>query len=768
MKTTMKTICTRCLFAFICFLPYDLFSQTLTNGYPANFGIDGDLQSNVRLVGSWNPTGTHDWFKGAATTALGIIDTTGGSIALAHLVTGENYVFNRGMSVPRYSVQDGFLLLDARYGRDYFALSSTGPTADFTTFGASQKNGFDPTTWITTPLGGAVSDKADIIDALVHMRRDGNVINGTSSSHLIATLGASTASNSGNRYFDVEFFCTRLAYDSATGRFSNSGPALTGGHTEWKFNPDGSVQQFGDMSIAFSFTGSDVTEISIWIWVSSTIYTGLNPLGFDFAPSQFYGATPGASYGYAKITANPGGVIPAWGAVNTSTTLGPPWQTFSKSLGSNTNNYLSAVYDIAQLGEAAIDLTSFGIDPVLVPGNSACDPPFKRVLIKSRSSSSFTSALQDFAGPYEFLDAPMTSAAIKPALLSCNNPVVTLEPQSAQAGIYYQWTTQNGNIISNPDSNSAGINMPGKYYLRTSIYPGCTASIDSVIILKDSLRPVATASTSGMLSYDSASTVILYGGDPVASNVITSFGGSQGLLYSWTGPSGFTSTLQNPVTSVEGIYTLTVTEIRNGCTATASTTVLRTTGVLTTKLLSFQANLYNKRAVLIWKVAQNEGVDKFEIEGSLDGKTFSTIGVITSNHKPATQDYSFAETVYSTGRVYYRLKIYNKSGAFQYSTILWLDYKTPVGPVIKLLSVPVSDKLIFNFESTKDDVASISIIEMDGRVILKKGLSLYRGLNQVSIPITKVLPGGAYILQLHTGTEYFTTRFINKTFGASK
>jgi hypothetical protein len=47
---------------------------------------------------------------------------------------------------------------------------------------------------------------------------------------------------------------------------------------------------------------------------------------------------------------------------------------------------------------------------------------------------------------------------------------------------------------------------------------------------------------------------------------------SSGVTYAWTGPGGFTSTLQNPSVNVAGTYTLTVTNTQ-GCTASANAEV---------------------------------------------------------------------------------------------------------------------------------------------------------------------------------------------------
>jgi hypothetical protein len=45
------------------------------------------------------------------------------------------------------------------------------------------------------------------------------------------------------------------------------------------------------------------------------------------------------------------------------------------------------------------------------------------------------------------------------------------------------------------------------------------------------------------------------------------------LIYHWTGPNGFESWVRNPIVSVVGTYTLTVTNIQTGCMTTVSVVV---------------------------------------------------------------------------------------------------------------------------------------------------------------------------------------------------
>ncbi len=132
------------------------------------------------------------------------------------------------------------------------------------------------------------------------------------------------------------------------------------------------------------------------------------------------------------------------------------------------------------------------------------------------------------------------------------------------------WSTNNGNIISSTTS-SIQVNKPGTYTIQSAIAQGCPViRTDVVTVAMDTFPPVAsfTAAPTGV------NQIVLHGGDTAASNYNTPFGTSQGLLWNWSGPNGFTATSQNPVNSnVTGAYQLILTEMRNGCTDTVSNVI---------------------------------------------------------------------------------------------------------------------------------------------------------------------------------------------------
>jgi len=659
----------------------------------ALFGVDGDVRSGMKLNGTFAPENTHDWFykSSGSNIGVGIIDTTGAAYANSQLAAGNNFVLTRGMSVPRYSVVDGKLLLDARYARDNVGLSAT--FKDSTIFTTGAKNGMMPSAWGTNINGFSVTDKVDIVDGYAHMRRNGTIINSTNPSQLILVMGASTNGTSGNRFIDIELFKSRIEYSRTTGIFLNSGPVSTGGHSVWTFDASGNLTEMGDMDFAFAFSSAQVTDVSVYVWVAKTTVQNINPSGFDFVGlSEFYGDGSNPDYGYAKIIGNSGASFPVWSSVNTATINGPVWGTASKDIGAVGSSYYSAQYGSGQLAEIAIDLTAIGIDPALNQSKNPCSPPFTRMMIKSRSSETFSSSLQDFLGPYLFLDAPDVPATIiSPAVLKCNVPSVTLAPQSISSGAYYNWTTNDGVITTNPLNPSITVTKAGKYYLNASIYVGCTQNIDSVIVGQDIHKPVASITQTGILytpnaNYDS---VTLLGGNIAASNYTSAYGSFQGLLWSWTGSHGLNATTQNVIVADSGYQRLIVTNISNGCKDTAGWYLMDLARPpLSVNLVSFTAALNNSKVDLQWSTTSEKNASHFVIEKSIDGKNFTDAGTVIANGTTLNKsNYNFQDNTGSySGVIYYRLRQVEISGKIEYSgTRIVRTVKQSVNTVAVLL-----------------------------------------------------------------------------------
>lgn len=161
-----------------------------------------------------------------------------------------------------------------------------------------------------------------------------------------------------------------------------------------------------------------------------------------------------------------------------------------------------------------------------------------------------------------------TIAITPPAVLTCLQQQILLQSNVSNAGISYSanWSTVQGNIVSGPQSLNPVVNQPAPYTL-TVVNPdnGCSATA-SVTVAQNTEPPVVTTGPGGILhcnqpTWNITSTVTQAGNNPA---------------YQWTTQSGV---LQNNTTAptataaAAGVYRLMVTNLSNGCTNTATTTI---------------------------------------------------------------------------------------------------------------------------------------------------------------------------------------------------
>ena len=162
--------------------------------------------------------------------------------------------------------------------------------------------------------------------------------------------------------------------------------------------------------------------------------------------------------------------------------------------------------------------------------------------------------------------APVANAG-PPATLTCTQTTAMLNGAGSSTGpnVSYLWTASNGgNIISGSTTLTPTVNAAGTYTLQvTNITNGCTATASTTV--SSNINPPGASATGGTLTC------------AVTSLVIHASSPTPGVTYAWSGPGGFTSTLQNPTVNLQGNYVVTVTNPVNSCTSTATAVVTQNT-----------------------------------------------------------------------------------------------------------------------------------------------------------------------------------------------
>jgi len=715
------------------------FSQLNNGGLNAGFGVDADTRANYMKYGI--TTGSFvsdDWFS-PSLSGNNVIDTSNAAYYLSLLQGGANMGFNKRMSALLYARVSGRLWLDAVYGRDYIG---TNPLTDSTAFTIACKNGDNPGVWV----GGSTSfpDKNDLVDAFAHMRRDGTSVYDS----LWLFTGVSTVGTSGSRYFDIELYKNNFSYNGTTGSFSSAG--TNAGHTQWLFDASGNIIQTGDLILAVNYSPGAPPVVDVRIWVSSTTFTTIVPAYFNFGAS-FDGASASPAYGYASILSKTGATNFGSGIANYSatatqdTTYGTPWGTEL-----STKNW-GTQYQSLQLIEMGLNLTRIGVDPALytASGLSPCQSLFSNIFFKSRSSNSFTSNMQDFIVPLVFVQTPVMDYSLKPDTLRCNRTVGTIQITNNTTAGYYTWQTANGSISgANGDSSQINVNKPGTYIVSSSPAQGCPATRkDTVVIPIDTFPPVASivVAAGGSLSY-----LQFYGGNTSASNYSTPFGGSGGLLWDWSGPQSFASTIQDPRTTdtagVWGTYQLIVTEKRNGCKDTAIKTIsMYDFIVLSTDDLIVRGAYGDHSIVLTWSDRNQELANSYEIE-KYDGIGYKVIGTVLNSVGNAGL-FSFTDNDPLQGYNRYRIKATGKNGQVYYSGIVtvavdaaWLQSVYLAG------SSPGHGGITLVVNAGADSEADVLLYSLSGQRLWDKNVRLGKGPNTIGIPSTGAQAGSIQVI----------------------
>ena len=135
---------------------------------------------------------------------------------------------------------------------------------------------------------------------------------------------------------------------------------------------------------------------------------------------------------------------------------------------------------------------------------------------------------------------------------ACENMNVAL---SANGGATYAWTGPNGFSSTQQNPIISGVlgSNAGQYTVVVTSAAGCSSTAFTSLVVNP--NPIAAATSNG----------------PICVNTMLNLTATGGTSYSWTGPNGFTSSLQNPnfnasSTAYSGNYNLTVTDA-NGCSS---------------------------------------------------------------------------------------------------------------------------------------------------------------------------------------------------------
>ncbi len=175
------------------------------------------------------------------------------------------------------------------------------------------------------------------------------------------------------------------------------------------------------------------------------------------------------------------------------------------------------------------------------------------------------------------------------------------------------------------------------------------------------------------------------------------------------------------------------------------------------ELAKFEVRKSKNNASLNWVTASEARSKGFEVEHSKDARNWTEIGwVDAKGNSSNTNYYGFLHNKPSAGYNYYRLKMVDESGEFEYSDIKNI-YIEKEGSTIGVYPNPFTNELKLQFDKRGGVNAQVQVVNMLGRIVYESNVSS----RSADIP-TQDLPAGTYFVRVEMANEISVVKVVKE------
>jgi predicted esterase len=183
--------------------------------------------------------------------------------------------------------------------------------------------------------------------------------------------------------------------------------------------------------------------------------------------------------------------------------------------------------------------------------------------------------------------------------------------------------------------------------------------------------------------------------------------------------------------------------------------------VLPAGILYVKGKNVDKNNIIEWATATEYNSDHFEIQRSVDGKTFVTVGSIAAaGMSSKTIEYSYADDNAPANASYYRLMQVDKDGSFKYSIIVSVvNYQGKW--LIETYPNPVVDELLVHVSASQNGIVNMRLVNQHGQIL--RNVQLQKHSEDIDTRVSmKGVPTGVYFLEIRIGDGLNEVRKVIK------
>ena len=182
--------------------------------------------------------------------------------------------------------------------------------------------------------------------------------------------------------------------------------------------------------------------------------------------------------------------------------------------------------------------------------------------------------------------------------------------------------------------------------------------------------------------------------------------------------------------------------------------VWQCTGVIPVTIIDFVAQKNKESVLLTWYATHETDFKDFNIERSIDGIHFNKIGSIAGTN---LANYSFSDNNLPNGSiVYYRLKMIDIDGKFQYSKTIAVRLNNNFSNAV-VYPNPTAGALNIKLLQALESNSVLQVTDMAGRKVKQQNIT--SGQLSISLDV-KSLPEGRYFIKIYNNTQVINQSFV--------
>ncbi len=188
---------------------------------------------------------------------------------------------------------------------------------------------------------------------------------------------------------------------------------------------------------------------------------------------------------------------------------------------------------------------------------------------------------------------------------------------------------------------------------------------------------------------------------------------------------------------------------------------IKGTSTLPVELQSFTGKTNPKMNDLTWLTASEKNVNRFELQRSADGKFFDGLYSLRATNTTAQQTYNYSD-IDPIIRAFYRLKMIDNDGTFEYSNTITLSRNNATANAVVIAPNPTNGTVKVTYETAAATDVIFTINNLLGQELYTLKAAAQEGANEQYIDLSE-LPPAVYTLSLiRGGTERIVRKIVKK------